>query len=690
VALRVWVFGLAWAIALGAVAAQAQPQRSPRSALAPTVSPAAAAAMTAAIAAADRTLWDQARSHAAGAGDPVGVKIVEWIRLLTPGAATFDEIAAFIEANAAWPLGAMLERRAEETIEDQPDERAVAWFGRRPPRTADGKIRYAEALGRLGSKEASEGWIRNAWIASDLGPRRETELPVRFPAALSAQDHAARLERLLWTGNADAARRMYKWVDPDLRALGDARIALRGVAAGAERLASQVPAHLAADQGLVFDRARFYRRKNQDDAARNLLLQIPTGGPHAAEVWNERHALARRALRAGLVTDAYRLARDHGLTGGQGFADAEWFAGWVALRFLREAELARQHFERLADAARLPVSRARAGYWAALAQEALGKRDAARKWLVDAAAHPTTFYGQLAAVRLNGASGLTIPPPPEPTAEQAARYRAHEIRRALDLLVAADDLRRAKNFLLRLAEIVEAPGEHVLISRHAEAMGRPEWVVQASKRAVRAGINLQAAGYPTIAVPSGSSLEPALVLAITRQESEFDQRAVSRAGALGLMQLMPRTAQSVARSLHVPYQQPRLTADADYNMRLGSSYLEGLVRQYGGSYILAIAAYNAGPGRAAQWIRENGDPRDPQTDPVDWIESIGFEETRNYVQRVVENLQIYRQRLAGRAVPIGIAADLKRGLGHKEVAQESPAEARIDPKPEPTEAESSE
>jgi soluble lytic murein transglycosylase len=683
---------MACALALAAVAnaASAQPQRSPRAMAAASVSPAASAAMTAAIGAADRTMWELARAHASGAGDPVAIKIVEWIRLLTPGSASFDEIAAFIDANSAWPLGAMLERRAEEAIEDQPDERVVAWFGRRPPRLADAKIRYAEALARQGAKEASDGWIRNAWIASDLGPRREAELPTRFPSALSTADHEARLERLLWTGNADAARRMYKWVDPDLRALGDARIALRGVAAGAERLASQVPARLAADQGLIFDRARYYRRKNQDEAARSLLLQIPTGGPHAAEVWNERHALARRALRAGLVTDAYRLARDHGLTGGQGFADAEWFAGWVALRFLREAELARQHFERLADAARLPVSRARAAYWAALAQETLGRKEAARKWFVDASAYSTTFYGQLAALRLDGAGGLTIPPPPEPTAEQAARYREHEIRRALDLLVAAGDLRRAKNFLLRLAEIVEAPGEHVLISRHAEAMGRPEWVVQASKRAVRAGVNLQAAGYPTIAVPAGGALEPALVLAITRQESEFDQQAHSRAGALGLMQLMPRTAQSVARSLRVPYQQARLTADADYNMRLGSSYLEGLVRQYGGSYVLAIAAYNAGPGRAAQWIRENGDPRDPQTDPIDWIESIGFEETRNYVQRVLENLQIYRQRLAGKAVPIGLGADLKRGFGHKEIAQESPAEARIDPKPEPTTGETPE
>lgn len=683
--------GLVLAGALIALPVAAQQRPAPRVA-APWagIAPAQAAAMQAAIAAADRTQWDVARQHAAGAGDPVAVKIVEWIRLLTPGHASFDELAAFIDAEPAWPLGTMLERRAEDAVEDLPDDRLIAWFARRPPRTSDAKVRYAEALIKRGDNEAGEGWLRNAWIAGDLGPRREVELPTRFHAALSEADHAARLERLLWTGNSDAARRMYKWVDGDLRALADARIALRGTAAGAERLVQSVPGRFAADQGLAFDRARYYRRKNQDDLARNILLQIPSGGPHAAEVWNERHLLARRALRAGLITDAYRLARDHGLKGGQGFADAEWIAGWIALRYLREPATALRHFERFADSARLPVSRARAAYWSGLAQEALGRGDAARKWFADAAGYPTTFYGQLAALRIGGNGGLIIPPVPEPTGEHVAKYRAHEIRRALDLLVAADDLRRAKNFLLRLAEIVEAPGEHVLISRHAEALGRPEWVVQASKRAIRAGVNLQAAGYPIIDVPRDGALEPAMIHAITRQESEFDMRAVSRAGALGLMQLMPRTAQSVAKSLHVPYQQPRLTTDPVYNMRLGSTYLEGLIRQYGGSYILAIAAYNAGPGRAAQWIRENGDPRDPQIDPIDWIESIPIEETRNYVQRVLENLQIYRQRLAGRPVPIGLGADIRRGAGHKEIAQPSPGDVKVEVRPEAPEVEQSE
>jgi len=688
--LRLRFIGLVLVFAVAALPSWAQSRAQQRQP-APWagIGPAQAAAMASAIATADRANWDAARQHAAGVGDPVALKIVEWIRLLTPGEGNFDEIAAFLDANPAWPLGPMMERRAEDATEDLAEDRLIAWFARRPPRSADAKIRYAEVLIRRGDKEGGEGWLRNAWIAGDLGPRREVELPSRFHDALSDADHAARLERLLWTGKSDAVRRMYKWVDADLRALADARIALRGTAAGAERLAAQVPARLANDHGLAYDRARYYRRKNQDELARNILLQIPSGGPHAAEVWNERHALARRALRAGLITDAYRLVRDHGLTGGQGFADAEWMAGWIALRFLREPETARRHFERFADSARLPVSRARAAYWSGLAQDALGRPDAARKWFADAAAFPTTFYGQLAAVRLGGAS-LSIPPVPEPTVDHVARYRANEIRRALDLLVAADDIRRAKNFLLRLAEIVEAPGEHVLISRHAESLGRQEWVVQASKRAVRAGVNLQAAGYPMIDVPRESGLEPALVYAITRQESEFDAKAVSRAGALGLMQLMPRTAQSVAKSLHVPYQQARLTADPVYNMRLGSTYLEGLIRQYGGSYILAIAAYNAGPGRAAQWIRENGDPRDPQIDPIDWIESIGFEETRNYVQRVLENLQIYRQRLAGTAQPIGLAGDLRRGAGKKEIAVESPAEVKIEVKPEATESETSE
>ncbi|MBM3556735.1 MAG: lytic transglycosylase domain-containing protein, partial [Alphaproteobacteria bacterium] len=402
---------------------------------------------------------------------------------------------------------------------------------------------------------------------------------------------------------------------------------------------------------------------------------------HAGEIWGERHVLARRALRAGAVTDAYRLAKDHGLTGGAGFADAEWLAGWIALRFLKENRQALDHFERLADAVRLPVSRAKAAYWSALAAEGNGNSDRARRWWGEAARYPTTFYGQLAILRLDPSGILNVPPLPSASTAEEGAFRDNELRRAVELLAAVDDRARAKLFILRLGEISKTPGEHVLIGRLGEAMGRNEWTVQAAKRAARAGIFLHAAGFPVISTAaSGGQPEPALVHAISRQESEFDHRAVSRAGALGLMQLMPRTAQSVARGLGVPYAQARLLDDPGYNMRLGSSYLEQMIKRYGGSYVLASAAYNAGPGRVAQWLRENGDPRDPAIDVVDWIELIPIEETRNYVARVLENLQVYRQKLEG--APVRLAEDLKRGSGRREIAEASDAESRPELRPE--------
>ncbi|MBM3569299.1 MAG: lytic transglycosylase domain-containing protein [Alphaproteobacteria bacterium] len=652
------LFGLACAVAVEA-AGRARP--------APKPSDPALLTAAQAIAFANDGEWDAARGMAARSGNPLLAKLVEWLRLTAPGVPALAEVAAFLLENSDWPEDRFLIRRAEEAIADGTVEAELTlrWFADFPPRLPESQIRYGELLlarGLAEDRPAAEGWIRAGWTGADVGAQRESDIVERHAAILGRAQHAARLDRLLWENKLDAASRLLRLVSADDRVVAEARMTLMTQSGDAGAHLSRVPNALQRDPGLIYERARHARRLGRDDEAAQILVAVPSSGPFAERIWRERHTLLRRALAKGDFELAYRLAQGHGVDQGSAFADAEFLAGWIALRFLKRTEPALTHFTALHAGARQPLTVARAAYWAGLTAETMGNRSDAGAWLERAAGFPTTFFGQLAVARRAGNGGtLGLPAPAQANDAEREVFERRELIRAARLLHAIGDARRVRTFLLRTAEIVQSPGEHALIGELAQRLGRPELEVIASKRAVRAGQMPSVAGYPVIATPREAGIEPAMILAITRQESEFDPVAISRAGARGLMQLMPRTAREVAKQIKLPYAEGKLTGDPSYNMRLGSQYLEDMTRRFGGSYILAAAAYNAGPSRAQQWIREYGDPRDPAVDPLDWIELIPIEETRNYVQRVIENLQVYRQRLAARPVPVQIASDLRRG-----------------------------
>lgn len=614
--------------------------------------------------------FDKAREIAARAKEPIIGRLVHWLWLQTANSgAPFAAITAFIDASPDWPAREALLRRAEEAAGEAgtPDSRTIDWFTQHPPETAIGADRFAEALMRQGRETEAVVAARKAWTTGTLPLKDENELLKNFGAKLTDTDHAARLDHLLWDEQFDAARRMLPRVSQDIRSLGEARIALALRLPNADKIAAALPANLQNDPGLAYDRMRWNRRKGLDDIVESLLYDAPSdiGDDDRAEKWwVERHYRARKAMVDGRISEAYRLAAGHRQNSGQGYVEAEWLAGWIALRLLQEPKTALAHFLRLKDAAKTPVSRARASYWLGRAHETVDEAESARAAYEDAARYPTVFYGQLAAFKLNPSAALDLPQESDPPAEAIRRFDKREVVRAAKILMELGQEERLRPFILRLVYTAETLEEHRLAARLARTLGRVDLAVMATKRTARlSGIAMVREAFPLVEpLAQASPPEPALVLAVSRQESEFNQNAISPAGAMGLMQLMPATAKGVAKELNKPFHQPSLTKDASYNVQLGTHYLNKLLQNWDGNLILTLASYNAGEARARKWIRDWGDPRLDGIDAIDWVELIPFSETRNYVQRVIESAQVYRVLLSPKAPPANRIMQDMRGF----------------------------
>jgi soluble lytic murein transglycosylase len=603
---------------------------------------------------------------AASLSDPVARKLVFWRAATQPQSGlSFDEIAAFVGDNPDWPSQTLLRQRAEEVLNaNTSDSGAMAFFQRAAPVTGAGADRMARILAADGRDGEAARVIRTAWVDLDLTENDESLLYVTYWQVLTPDDHRQRLDRLLWQGKISAAQRMLDKVDPDYRAVGDARIQLRRQTGSPAAVLPYVPVDLQNDPGLIYETARWYRKSGYDFEARQILASYTGPVPHADVWWEERALLARRALEGGMPQDAYAVLNNHGLTSGADFADAEWLSGWIALRHLNEPRLASEHFTRMTEGVTAPISRARAAYWAGRASDVLGRRDETRSWYRRASGFPTAFYGQLAASALGNTHAFALPPDPLPTAEEQQRFETHDLVRAVNILIEVGDSESLRPFLLRLVDLDPSAGWKHLAGSLAQYLGRPDLAIAVTKRATRDGHILPGNGYPVIDVPENGYFvappEPPLVLAIVRQESSFDANAVSSAGARGLMQLMPATARQVASNLNLSYSPSRLTSNPEYNLQLGQAYFGNLLDSFSGSYVLSIAGYNAGPSRVRRWLQENGDPRGDLPAAIDWIERIPFSETRNYVQRTIENLQVYRAKLYGPGHPLQVENDLIR------------------------------
>jgi soluble lytic murein transglycosylase len=604
--------------------------------------------------------WNRAYAEVAAISDPLPLKMLNWMDYARPGApGRFPDIAEFIDSNPDWPAQKALRSHAEEALAAESDAVAAEWLKRHPPASAAGKVREAEIALNAGDQEGGNAALRAIWIGADFVPLDERNFLVRHAASISPEDNVKRVDRLLWDGQSEAAHRMLPLLPADYRAVAQARLALATQVRNAEALVARVPAQLRSDPGLLFEELRYLRKKEMTAAAVELLLKHPNDLVRPAAWGSERQAIARQVLANGNTALAYRIVEQHGPIEGNAFSEAEFLLGYIALRYMHEPASAFDHFSQILTRVNTPFAKARAGYWGGRAAEVQGKTELAAKWYAAGADHMATFYGQLAAHQLGRNAPPRPVPEPVPSADELAKFDNNEMVRAARIFFELGDAANAKKFLLHLAANAASPSTFTMLATMAEKNGHIDLAIAVAKRAIDAGSPLMIHGYPTIELPSGGSAENSLLLAIMRQESGFDRDAVSPVGARGLMQLMPATASSIAARIQLPFSADRLTADGIYNVILGRTYVESLIDDFGGSYALAIAAYNAGPGRVRQWLHDYGDPRGGNIDMVDWIEMIPINETRNYVQRVLENLQIYRGQV-GRDSAFSLASDLAR------------------------------
>lgn len=604
--------------------------------------------------------WSRAEALAAQVGDPVAVDLVRWTRLLE-GIGTWDEYAGFLDRNPDWPGLATLRRAGEhEMPDDLAPAEVIAYFADTPPQTGTGARRLAEALAAEGRTEEAGHAVRTAWLTLHMTRPEQDALSAEWEEALADQ-HQARLDAMLWEGLFGDAERMLDLVPAEQRDLARARIMTRRDEAGMMAQIARVPADLKEDPGLAFERYRYRVEKGRWDDAESYLLEksVSREALGRPEMWMERRAnLARQALRAGRVDDAYALAANSYGTAGADYADAEWVAGFIALVHLNDAERATEHFKRFTAVVGTPISLGRGGYWLGRAREAAGDTEGARAAYVAGAEHQTSFYGQLAAESAGLSADPAIAGTPEIPNWRHPEIRSLGVVRAAQLLHSAGVDWRVDQFLRHAAE-GRSPEIRAALAQMARDLGRPHIGLRIAKDAARDRVILVNQYYPLHPITAHEWPVPTeLALAVARQESEFNSGAESWVGAGGLMQLMPRTAEYVAKDIGLAYHPDRVGRDAIYNARLGTAYLSRMLERYDGSYMLAAAAYNAGPGRVDDWLEANGDPRTGAVDPVLWIENIPFSETRNYVMRVLEGLHVYRARLSGTATPIRLAAEL--------------------------------
>ncbi|CCE08875.1 putative soluble lytic transglycosylase (SLT); signal peptide [Bradyrhizobium sp. STM 3843] len=609
---------------------------------------------------------DDATQVEAAISDPVARKLAEWVILRSDNNnATVERYRAFLAANPSWPSQTFLRRRLEAALwDDKREDAAVwSWFETESPISAKGRFALARVLLNRGDRANAERLVREAWRNDAMSEETENNVLDQFGALLSGGDHKARMDTLLYGSEHEAALRAAKRLGPGYVALAKARIASYRKAPNSRALLEEVPRELHGDTGYLFSKIQLLRREEKFDEAAQLMLSAPKDPGrlyNLDEWWIERRLLSRKMIDAGQYREAYLIARDAALPTRDIYkTEQEFTAGWIALRFLNDPATAAQHFARIGAGSVNPTTLARAGYWQGRAAEAMGHMQDARTAYTAAAEQSTSYYGQLARAKL-GLPQLALNPAPSGRGRGVERL---EIVRAVQLLYEVDEGELAVPIFADMGDNGD-PEALVGLAETAARQGDARAMLLVGKAALNRGLPFDHYAYPVNGIPAfraiGPEVEQSVIFSIARQESAFNPAVVSPAQAYGLMQVTPDAARYVCKRAGVGFDLNRMKTDSVYNAQLGAAELGGLLEDYRGSYIMTFAAYNAGRGSLKKWVDRYGDPRDPKVDAVDWVELIPFSETRNYVQRVMENLQVYRARFGGGS-RLQIEADLHRG-----------------------------
>jgi soluble lytic murein transglycosylase len=609
---------------------------------------------------------DEAANLEGTISDPLARKVVEWLVLRSDdNTASFSRYATFIAANPSWPSIVTLRRRAEAMLwQERSDPPTVlAFFKTDPPHTAKGRFALARALLSQGDSAGAHQAISEAWRSDGFSADLETQARDMFAGLITDDDDKARMDARLYAEDDDAGLRAAHHLDGTQLAIAKARAAVINKAGNAKALLEAVPAVAQHDAGYIFSRAQFLRRGDKIDEAGRWMISAPHDPAALRDVdqwWIERRVLARKLIDLGNVKMAYEVANGAAAPINENYrADQQFTAGWIALTFLHEPAVALAHFARIAEGVSNPITLARAFYWQGRAAEAAGHDHDARTYYDSAARFPTAYYGQLARARLD-LNEVTLRPLPAPSAD----LHGLEVARVFEMLYAVDARDVVASMAADLADKANDPAALSTLGEIAKQHGDARATLLIGKTALGRGFPLEQYAFPDFGVPDfqpiGPDVDRYVVYSIVRQESAFNPKVVSSANAYGLMQVTPAAARDTAKRFNVTFDQRRLQNDVVYNAQLGSAELGNDISNWRGSYILAFVAYNAGPRRAKEWIDQYGDPRDPKVDPIDWIERIPISETRYYVQRVLENMQVYRARFDNGSRLL-IDADMRRG-----------------------------
>jgi soluble lytic murein transglycosylase len=632
-----------------------------------------------AFAAADKGDWAAAMAAGNQGSDTTARQLLQWRYALDRNSgAKFADIDAVLKLAATWPLKGTLQARAEAAIpQEMSPAQIIAWFGTREPASSIGRVRLGEALVANGQADKGGPLIARGWAEGSFDEFTENQIRSRDAAYITAESDRTRLDNLIWRSENDAAKRQMARVDSQSAAVARARILLDGGTRSAKAALAAVAQ--SSDPGLLYDWSRALRVEHQDDEAHSLLLRIAPGSlarDHTARWWAEVNAQARDILKTGDAKNALALVEHAGLPVSDEYAEQQFLGGFISLRFLKDPAGSIAWFQRLNANVSRPISKSRAEYWLGRAYEAMNDSANAIAHYRLAARYPETFYGQLAQARTDSQPILRVNDSDALAAEKSEIENdalMPQIRVLADL-GQANDLR-----LFAEADARDYPSASHLKAflRALTQWGYPQVAVRLAKNASYTGTTMLDFTHPLLALPAYKGVsappDPAMVLGLIRQETEFDPYAVSPAGARGLMQVMSYTAKKTARIAGLPYRPGDLLTNRNYNLQLGMIEFNGHMSYWDGSLLLAAAGYNAGDGNVRRWVAANGDPRNGAVDPIDFIEQIPFSETRNYVQRVLENTEVYRNRLSGQDMPLRIMSDLYAPASPQTVVLNAPA-----------------
>ena len=605
----------------------------------------------------DKKKWQTAIKISKKAKDKMVFKLVYWLYLKEPmNNASFYDYLTFINNNPNYPRINRLKYLAEHKIylNTVPPSVVMKWFGGKEPFSDYGKIKLGEAYILQGNLEKGSELIKEGWIKAKLSKKELKYLRKKYKKIITVSDNIKRADWHAWEGKHWDVQRMLRYLPKDETALYRARQLLMSKSYGVDNAINKVPEKFKNDIGLKYDRLKWRRRRGRLNPSLEILFDIPNDPVKLVRPdrwWTERSILTRSLIYKKKYALAYKVSSNHSMSEGSDYAEAEWLSGWVALTFLNDPNMALQHFKNFYNNVGYPISLSRGAYWIARTYKIINNNQKSEEWFKEASKYLNTYYGQLAFVEIYPGEAFSLDVQPKVDEKYEKVFKKNSLIKPLKLLNELNKTDYAKDIIKHLATLDIEQGSEILAGKLSIEIGRYDYAIQIAKKASYDKKFYNELNYPVIETPNVVNKKrmpkPELVLAIIRQESEFDQNAHSYAGARGMMQLMTYTAKLIAKKAKLPYSKNRLKTDPIYNIKLGSYYLTDLLEVYEGSYPFALAAYNAGPKRVKYWKKINGNPQKGKIDYVDWIELVKFKETRNYIQRVLENVNVYRYMLNG-------------------------------------------